>query len=91
MIYLCVKDFVSNIKEIKVCKDINFRTLKNLLPLLFKEHDYLNGVKIIQRKGGEEKSAGHNIALKTFRKRKYASLIIKEEMIEDVLFKFKKE
>jgi hypothetical protein len=91
MIYYCIKDFISEIDEIKVCKDINFRRLKNLLPLLFKEQNYLNEIRITQRKGDEVKSAAHNIALKTFRRRKYASLIINKEMIEDVLFKFKKQ
>ncbi len=91
MIYFCIKDSLDDVKEIKICKDVNFRRITNLLPLLFKEHNYLNEIKIIQRKGEESKSGGHNIALKTFRRKKYASLIIKKEMIEDVLFKFKRK
>jgi len=90
MIYFCIKNSLENVKEIKICKDVNFRRIKNLLPLLFKKQNYLRGIKITSRKGAEPKSAGHNIALKTFRRRKYADLIIKKEMIEDVLFKFKK-
>jgi hypothetical protein len=90
LIYYCIKDDLDNVSEIKICKDVSFRRIKNLLPLLFKEQNYLNNIKITQRKGNEEKSAGHRIALKTFRRRKYADLIIKKEMIEDVLFKFRK-
>ena len=77
--------------EIKICEDVNFRRIKNLLPLLFKKQNYLNEISITQRKGDEGKSAGHRIALKTFRKRKYANLIIDKEMLEDVLFEFKKK
>lgn len=90
MIYFCIKDSLENVNEIKICKDVNFRRIKNLLPLLFREQKYLEGIKIVSRKGEEPKSAGHKIALKTFRKKKYADSLIKKEMIEDVLFKFKK-
>ncbi len=90
MIYFCIKDSLENVKEIKICRDVSFRRIRNLLPLLFKKQNYLRNIKIIQRKGDEAKSAGHNIALKTFRRRKYAEMIIKKEMIEDVLFEFKK-
>lgn len=91
MIYYCIKDFIDDFKEIKICRDISFRRLKNLLPLLFKEKNYLKGIKITQRKGREVKSTAHRIALKTFRKRKYANLIITKEMIENVLFEFKRK
>jgi len=91
MIYYCIKDFLKDVKEIKICKDVNFRRIKNLLPLLFKEQNYLNNLKIIPIKGDEIKSSAHRIALKTFRRRKYAYLLIKKEMIENVLFKFKKK
>lgn len=90
MIYYCIKDFIIEINEIKICQDVNFRRVKNLLPLLFKEQNYLSGIQIIPRKGREAESAAHNIALKTFRRKKYADLIIKREMIEDVLFEFKR-
>lgn len=49
------------------------------------------GIRIIPRKGREAKSAAHNVALRTFRRRKYAGLIITKEMVEDVLLKFKKQ
>ena len=91
LIYYCIKDKLEEVNEIKVCKDVNFRRIKNLLPLLFKENGYLKDIKITQREGRERKSAGHNIALRTFRRKKYADLIIKKEMIEDVLFEFKKK
>lgn len=91
MVYFCIKDSLDNVKEIKICKDVNFRRVGNLLPLLFKKQNYLNNIKITQRKGDEVKSAAHRITLKTFRRKKYADLIIKKEMIEDVLFQFKKK
>ena len=71
LIYYCIKDSLNEVKEIKVCKDINFRRLKNLLPMLFKDENYLNKIKITQRKGCEVKSGAHGIALKTFRRQKY--------------------
>jgi len=91
LIYYCVKDFLIGINEMIICRDVNFRRVKNLLPLLFKKDDYFRNIKISQRDSKGAKSSGHNIAIKTFRKKKYADLIIKKEMIEDVLFKFKKE
>jgi len=91
MIYYCIKDFLDEVKEIKICRDVNFRRIKNLLPLLFKDKNYFNEIEITQRKGDELKSAGHSIALKTFRRKKYASLLIEKEMIEDVLFEFKRK
>ncbi len=90
MIYYCIKDFLKDVKEIKVCKDVNFRRLKRLFPFLFKENNYLNDIKIIPRKGDEKISSAHNIALRSFRKRKFAEKIITKEMIENILFKFKK-
>jgi len=91
LIYFCIKDSLDNIEEIKICKDANFRKIKNLLPLLFKENNYLNEVKITSREGSEPKSSGHRIALRTFRRQKYANLLINKNMIENMLFKFKRE
>lgn len=90
LIYYCIKDHLDNVNEIKICRDINVRRLKNFLPLLFKDHNYLSTVKIEIRKGSEPESKAHRIALKTFRRRKFASLLITKEMIEDVLFEFRK-
>jgi len=90
MIYYCIKDFLKDIKEIKICRDVSFRRIKNLLPLLFKKQKSFNNIKITQRKGREVKSSAHRIALKTFRRKKYAALLIKKEMIENVLLEFKR-
>ena len=90
LIYYLIKDELNEINEIKICRDVDFRVLKNLLPLLFKDHDYLKGIKINVRKGGEKISSAHSIALRAHRKRRFADMIIRKEMIEDVLFKFKK-
>ena len=86
LIYFCIKEHLENVEEIKICKDANFRRIKNLLPLVLKK---TKEITITQRGGKEDKSAGHKIALKTFRKKKYASLILNKEMIENVLFEFK--
>ena len=91
MIYYCIKDIMGEVSTIKICRDVNFRRLKNFLPLLFKEQNYLKEIKIIQRRGKEPKSAAHNIVLRTFRRKKYADVIISKEMIENVLFEFKKK
>tara|TARA_Y100000310_G_scaffold344729_1_gene459097 strand:+ start:825 stop:1349 length:525 start_codon:yes stop_codon:yes gene_type:complete len=90
LIYYCIRDFIGDVSEIKICKDVKFRVLKNLLPLLFKENNYLSGIKISQRKGDEPKSKAHRFALRSFRKRKHPMKIINKEMIENELFEFKK-
>ncbi len=90
LVYYCIKNELDNINEIKICKDVDFRTLKNLLPLLFMENNYLKDIKIKVRKGEEPKSKAHKFALRTFRRRKYADTIINRKMIEDILFTFKK-
>ncbi len=59
--------------------------------MLFKNHNYLKDINIEIRKGIEPESKAHRIALKTFRRRKFASLLITKEMIEDVLFEFKRD
>lgn len=89
LIYYCIKDYLGNVNEIKICKDINVRRLKNLLPLLFKDQNYLENIEVKIRKGSEPESKAHKIALKTFRRKKFASLLITKEMIENVLFEFK--
>ena len=90
LIYYCIIDELNTVSEIKICKDVNFRVLKNILPLLFKEHEYLRGIKILMRKGGDPDSRAHRIALRTFRRQKYASQLITKEMMELLLFEFKR-
>lgn len=90
LIYYCIKDILDNVIKIIICKDVSFRRVKNLLPLLFKENNYLNNIKIIQRDSCSEKSSAHKVALKTLRNKKFASFIIKSETIENVLFDFRK-
>ncbi len=90
LIYYFIKDELEDINKIKICKDVDFRTLKNLLPFLFKEYNYLNSIKIEVRKGDEPKSRAHKFALRTFRRRKHASQLINKDMIENKLFEFKK-
>jgi len=90
LIYYCIKDLLEGVKEIKICKDINFRVRKRLLPLLFKNQREFNKIKIIARQSMERKSKGHNIAHRAHRRKKYVSLFIKRELIEKLLFEFKK-
>ena len=90
LIYYCIKDYLEWVNEIIICRDVNFRRVKNLLPLLFKEKNYLSGIEIKQRDSKGKKSLGHKVALKTFRNKRIANVIIKKEMIENVLFEFKK-
>lgn len=88
LIYYCIKDSLENVDLIEICKDVSFRKVKKLLPLLFVNN--LRGINIKQRDSKGFYSAGHRIAIKTLRNKKLASLIIKKEMVEDVLLKFKK-
>lgn len=87
LIYYCIKDLLENVEEIKICKDINYRVLKQFLPLLFK--DRLSNINLNIRKGSEPQTNGHRPALRAFRRKKYASEFISESMIERMLFKFK--
>jgi hypothetical protein len=91
LVYYCIKDHLDNVDEIFICRDVCFRRIKNLLPLLFKDKNYLRNIKITQIASQNYRSLGHNTALKAFRKKRYASLIITKEMLENVLFEFKKE
>lgn len=88
LIYYCIKDFLVGVQELVICKDINFRRLTRLLPFLFE--DNLLNVLVKQRESSTEKSRGHNVALKTKKHKRKASLVINQEMIENVLFNFKK-
>jgi hypothetical protein len=90
LIYYCIKDFLEDIDEIIICRDVDFRRVKNLLPLLFKDNNQLSNINIKQRDSNSEKSTAHNIAIKTFRKKRFADLIINKEMIESMLLEFKK-
>lgn len=89
LIYRCIKDYLENVKEIKMCKDCNPRRIKFLLPFLFKDQSNFKNIKINFREGHEPKSNGHRIALKTFRRRKHASILLTKENIENKLFLFK--
>ena len=90
LIYYCIKNYLEGVNELIICRDVNFRRVKNLLPLLFKENNYLQGIEIKQRESKGEKSEGHKIAIKTFRDKKVAEVIIKKEMIEHEILEFKK-
>jgi|SRR3989338_577210 len=88
MIYYCIKDHLDGVKEIKICKDVNYRRLRDLIPLLFKDHNYLENINISPRVE-KEKSNGHKPAIRAFRKRREADVLVSKEMIEKVLFEFK--
>ncbi len=88
LIFYCIKDFLENIDEIIICRDVNFRRLKRLLQLLF--DDKLENIKISQRQSNGTKSKAHRTALKTKRNKKHANLNITRRMVEDILFEFKK-
>lgn len=91
LIYYCIKNCLDNVKEIKICKDVNYRKLRELLPMLFKDKNYLNHIKIKPRKGEESKSNGHSPAIRAFRKRRRADKILIKEDIEKMLFEFKRK
>ena len=85
LIYYAIKDSLIGVREVHICNDTDFRIVKRMLPLLFKEGDLFGSIEITKRKRSEPSSQGHWPALKAHRKRKNASLIIKEEMIEEKL------
>lgn len=89
LIYYCVKDYLANVKEIKICKDCNPRKIKYFLPFLFREYPKFKDLKVTFRGGLEPKSIGHKIALRTYRRRKHASILLSKRDIESRLFLFK--
>jgi hypothetical protein len=88
LIYYSIKDFLGRVDELIICRDINFRRLKRLLPLLFENN--LENIRINQRESNGKKSLGHNIASGTKKHKRKATVTLNLEMIEDVLFNFKK-
>lgn len=89
LIYYCIKDYLDGVKEIRICKDVNYRRLRDLVPLLFKDYNYLEGISIKPRVE-KKKSNGHRTAIRAFRKRIRSDKIITKDMIENILFEFKK-
>lgn len=87
LIFYCMKGFLDDVDEFVVCRDVNFRRLKRLLPLLFV--DGLRDVKISQRRSNGHQSLAHRTALKTKKNKKHAKLNITRRMVENVLFEFK--
>ena len=88
LIYYAIKDYLKNVKEIVICKDINKRKISYLLPKLFKNNKNFNNIKI-SFIDGNKKSNGHNPDLKSLRHRKYADKILKIEDVEKLLLEFK--
>lgn len=90
LIYYCIKDNLKGVTEIIICKDVNFRRLKDLVPLLFKDYNYLEGIGIKPRIE-KKKSNGHRPAIRAFRKRLRSDIVITKDMIESTLFEFKRK
>lgn len=89
LVYYCIKDYLEKVKEIKICKDCNPRKIKYFLLLLFKGNSHFSNIKINFRGGLEPKSNGHKVALRTFRRKRHASLLLSKEDVENKLFLFK--
>lgn len=87
LIYYAIQGHLQGVKEIRICQDVNYRKLKELIPLLFKES--ILGIKI-ERRTEDARSNGHRPALRAFRKRARADILVTKEMIEKLLFEFKK-
>jgi len=60
------------------------------VPLLFKDKNYLKGINVKPR-AGKKKSNGHGPAIRAFRKRTRSEKIITKDMIENILFEFKRK
>ena len=89
MIYYAIKNHLTGVKEIKICRDVNKRNVAYLLPKLFKDSKEFSNIKISFIGGRNAKSNGHVPALKTFRHRKYADKVLNLEMVENLLLEFK--
>jgi hypothetical protein len=88
MIYYALKENLKDANELIICRDINFRKLKSLLHLLFKNNE-LKHISVTQRDSEGEQSLAHYVALKAFRDRKRSNLLVTKDMIEELLFEFK--
>jgi hypothetical protein len=89
MIYYAIKDRLRDVKEIKICRDVNKRNIAYLLPKLFKDYAGFSDIRLSFIGGKNGKSNGHNPALKALRHRKYADKILNLEMVEKLLLEFK--
>lgn len=88
LVYYCIRDHLEKVEEIVICRDVNPRKVSYLLPFLFKDNLHFDKIKIRWGKNGK-KSKGHWPALKAYRSRKQANIVIKKEMIKEKLFEFK--
>jgi hypothetical protein len=89
LIHYCIRDHLEGVTEIIVCPDINFRRLKHLLPLLFKDHPQFKDIHIRHRLKDEPKSNGHKPAIKAYRKQSKADRILNWKMVECKALAFK--
>jgi hypothetical protein len=83
LVYYCIKDYLENVEELIICRDINPRRLDRILLSLFKGHSKFP--KITVRGHDKPESEAHEAALSVFRKKSKAKTIITEKMIESVL------
>jgi hypothetical protein len=91
LVYYCIKDILDGVDKIVVCRDVEFRKVAYLLPLLFSADSDFKRIKITPLDRSKAKrSNGHYPALKAFRRRREADMIIKKKMIEDLLAEFKR-
>jgi len=91
LVYYRIKDILDDVDRIVVCRDVEFRKVAYLLPLLFSKNLDFKRIKITPLdRSNAKKSNGHYPALKAFRRRSRADKVIKKGMIEDLLTEFKK-
>ncbi len=83
MIYFCIKDYLKDVDELVICRDINPRRINKILLSLFKEHGGFP--KIIIRGHDQPDSDAHFAALSGYRKKSSADLIITDKMINKML------
>lgn len=89
LIYYCIKDILDGVDRVIVCNDVEFRKVADLLPKLFSDDLNFKRIELVRLDRSVKRSNGHYPAVKAYRDRGRASKIIKEKMIEDLLFKFK--
>jgi len=86
MIYYCIKDYINEISEMKICPDVSPNKLHHYLRLLFSSNGlFLKIKKTI--KPVKHNSFAHKIAYKTYKRKIKPNIIITKEMILKLLLK----
>jgi|GEM_PF-1502518 len=76
LLYYLIRNHLTNVSKIILCKDVNPQKIQDYLGILFKDQDEFNLIEIKFREKNSPKSKGHYPANKAYKKRTNADSII---------------